>query len=233
MQRVIVFFVMAILMLAMPSMMEGLFGSMPVIETASSSGWNNAALSISSQMQSMVSLLGAISYIAGIGFALKGTLALKEFFLYGDYLIEEKPQVIHNENKPEGTDKPIVIEKKIQKPTTLDFEDQEINSKVKLILERSDVLQRNEFVKEDAESSLMMEKSQKEYLIKIWNNYMSLPKHLRNVVNEGKNPRTSTLEQLNLILNAFDLIEEKIVQDAQFKQKVNEKYLKEKVATMG
>ena len=78
MSRAIIFLIVSIMMLTMPSMMSSLTSL-----TMTGAGDSAINKSMVDMMQSMTSLVGAMSYIVGIAFGFKGVLAFKEYAEYG------------------------------------------------------------------------------------------------------------------------------------------------------
>lgn len=112
------------------------------------------------------------------------------------------------------------------------FKNNELNKLVIEILNKLEYLKNHVYIQKDIESALMVEKTEKEYILKIHKNYIDIPENKRGKNGIKNSPYNLTFKQLKLLISGLDEIENKIVKDSLMKQKINEKFLKEKVGSI-
>lgn len=243
--RVITYFAVAAILVAMPDLMmttSVTFGAVaPVTNSGLSQSLDNTQIRI-------IDILSLISYLTGIGFGIKGALALKEYNENpGSYTVKEEisrpapppPQKVNIQKAKsyESIVKTIddtVYSKAVpkQKLYDYDFEDKELNQLGVQIQGKVKYLIGHKFLQKDMESLLMVENTEKEYLEAIHKKYIEVLYYRRGNKSMENSPYNLTFRQLNLILKGLDEIEEKIVKNNIMDQKANEIFLKQKIASM-
>jgi hypothetical protein len=238
-------FVVSGMMLSMPSLIVLLTGDMQSSNSAVGTPANIADLA---QNMQLMNIIVPAYYIMGIVFAIKGTLALKEYAEYGDgprsySSTENKPEKPAVKQTKVNIDKEIKIAKieknelikdmfKKEKLYDYDFEDKDLNELGVQIQNKVKYLKGHSFLQKDMESLLMVENTDKEYLKVIHEKYIEIPFSKRGNNKIGNSPYSLTTSQLELLLKGLDEIENKIVKNNIMDQKANEIFLKQKVASM-
>lgn len=243
--KAITYFVIAGAMLALPEILQvasvATVGNSIAATPGSIGQLNNVLNDGISQVSSMI---GMLSYIMGLGFGIKGALALKEYIEYGgqsSISSENKykkpappPPVKVNLNKEVKVEnsQPIKDIFKKEKLYDYDFEDKELSELGIQIQNKVKYLKDHSFLKKDMEALLMVENTEKEYLKNIHQSYIDIPASKRGSKKIDNSPYSLTFRQLNLLLQGLDEIENKIVNHNVMNQKANEIFLKQKVANM-
>lgn len=241
--RVMTYWAIAGILMAMPNLM--LDGTENIASVANSGALSQAVENTQSMIASVLSL---ISYITGIGFGIKGALALKEYNENpSSYTANEenyKPaplplqkvniQKAKSYNSIVNTPDDTVYSKSVPKEKTYDynFEDSELNQLGIKIQAKVKYLISHKFLQKDMESLLMIENTKNEYLRIIHESYIDIPNDKRGNENIEGSPYELTSKQLNLLLKGLEQVEDKIVSDNIMNQKANEIFLKQKVANM-
>lgn len=245
MEKAIGSFVVSAIMLSLPSFMGVLVGD---IQGSSSFGTSsNIANSVQNMQLMITDIMGPLSYIMGIAFAIKGAFALKDYAEYGDgprsySATMKKPETVvptekvnlNKEIKVKKMEKtePIKDMFKKEKLYDYDFEDKDLNELGIQIQNKVKYLKGHSFLQKDMESLLMVENTDKEYLKLIHEKYMEIPFSKRGNKKIEKSPYSLTTSQLEILLKGLDEIEDKIVKNNIMDQKANEIFLKQKVANM-
>lgn len=112
-----------------------------------------------------------------------------------------------------------IIEKNI------DFKNEDLNT---LFVEINDLairLLNNKLVKENPEWNFLINKSKKEYILNIYEIYTNLPNNEKNII--------ETKKQLLIVLHGLKKIEKEIQNQLYENQKINTKFLEEKIKAIG
>jgi hypothetical protein len=185
-----------------------------------------------SNMQTMVDsmtiLIGTMGYIIGLVFFIMGITGIHNE-MKGNSFVEKKENI---KLKEEDTKESVVLKKEEVKASVIDFENKELNFLLFEIQSKIKELKNNNGVMKDIESVHMITQTEEKYLYDIHNSYISIPAKKRNQLFKKDNPFDLTKNQLNLLLRGLNDIEDKMINDKIFNQKVNEKFLKEKIATI-
>lgn len=193
----------------------------------------NPGSALLSNMQTMVDsmtiLIGTMGYIIGLGFFIMGITGIYNE-IKGDSFIDKKENIKLKEE--EDTKESVIIKKEEVKPSIIDFDNKELNSLLFEIQSKIKELKSNNGVMRDIESVHMITQTEEKYLFDIHHSYISIPAKKRNQLFKKDNPFELTKNQLNLLLKGLNDVEDKMINDKIFNQKVNEKFLKEKIATI-
>lgn len=243
--RVITYFAVSAILVAMPDLMMTTSGTFGAVAPATSSGLSP---SLDNTQIRIIDILSLMSYIIGIGFGIKGALALKEYNENpGSYTVNEEtskpapppPQKVNIQKAKSyesivKTTDDTVYSKAIpkQKIYDYDFEDKELNELGVRIQSKVKYLKGHSFLQKDMESLLMVENTEKEYLRVVHESYIDIPSDKRGNRSTEGSPYDLASKQLNLLVEALDQIEDKIVNHNIMNQKANEIFLKEKIANM-
>lgn len=237
MSRAIIFLIVSIMMLTMPSMMSSL-------TSATMTGAGDSAInkSMVDMMQSMTSLVGAISYIMGIAFGFKGVLAFKEYAEYGDGLystqnLKEETTVnlvknntfnkekINLEKEEKLEIKPIVKE---EFKFNLDFEHELLNKKLSDIEKIISFIISLPALENDIDSKLLVSSTQTKYVTEIHKSYIAIPKELRDRIVKNSTATALAMEQLILIENGLREVENELLSEQLKDLNIMNRFLKEK-----
>ena len=215
MQKPITLFIFAALLLAMPTFLTSMGGIAGV----------DPSDPLSKSLSSMQDLLGAISYLMGVGFGLKAALALKEYQEGTSYYEPEPVQTIQSEVKTE-------VMPDIKPVNLLDMEDKELNNKVAKILQKMLEAEKINSYEEDNETQFLFNSVRNDYLLKIAHNYRSIPVKTRKEKIANK-PSANTMahEQLDLIMEGIVSAENSLLDNENSKMRVMSRFLKEKFDT--
>lgn len=226
MHRPIIFFTIAVMMLALPELMQV---SMQTVSEAGNS--SPLAASMQGSMKSMTDIMGVMCYIGGLMFGIRAALALKEYAETGGTYREEEPvvQAVKIEKKPEVEPK---VEIKIEKKPVIVMPanrtgNKELDALIILIEKKSAQLLLHPQIESDISSKLMVEKSLDNYVPKVVSAYNSIPLDMKNKKIETGNAHEMTKEQLNLIISGLEEVELNLLNRSHDKLRVNEKILKQ------
>lgn len=214
--------IVAIMMLAFPSLLKMVVGTMSV-DPMHGGSFSELTSAAQNMTESMVSIMGVMAYVSGL---IMGVSALMEFKRYAD------GDVVYSSDLKSIEEESINQETVIVSENNLDFENEELNKLMNSIRGKAKQLKENAIVKTDIESLLLVEKSEYDYIKKIHDSYISIPLNKRRVLFKKKNPFDMAKDQLNMLLDGLDNVENKIVEHAMFNQQVNEKFLKEKMTSI-
>lgn len=217
--------IVGMMMLALPSLMSSLIGTMP--DQGATSG---SLAAVASQMQSsLLSLISPMCYITGIGLTLLGIIKFKEYLDGGESYSTYTP-IVQEEKKVETPKEEIkkpVIEKPLLNP--LDMEDKDLNAKVKIIIDKINILLAKELVQKDIQNKMLLTQTKDEYLPKIAKHYTTIPKEMRNKSVQGHlTANDMAHKQLDLILEAVQEVEDNVLNEQTKEMRVMERFLKNK-----
>lgn len=222
--------IFGLMMLILPTLINGLTGVM--IDPGASNG-ELGPLVI--QMQSnILSILSPLSYISGIGFLIIGIVKFKEELdggvSHSTYTPVVKPAVKQEEKKVEAPKedprKPIVVENPIN---SLEMEDKSLNDKVKVIVDKINLLLQKELIQKDIQNKMLLTQTRDEYLPKIAKHYTTIPKEMRNKSVQGNlTANDMAHKQLDLILEAIQEVEDNVLNEQTKEMRVMERFLKNK-----
>lgn len=241
MGKVITLFIIAGMMLGMPEIMQTLTATMGTEVTANSGSLGQVTNNIQASFQGITNLISAMSYIAGIGFALKGVLALKEYAEYGDYQSNQTSEVaapIVKKTEEKKTE-PISLKKEevttVIKPVekeqfkfNLDFENKTLNNKLGNIEKLINTIVSLPVLEQDVENKVLLSSTQEKYVKQIHKAYISIPQELRDRDIKGSTATQLALEQLILVENGLLEMETELLKQQVSDLNIMSRFLKEK-----
>lgn len=213
MQRAIVCLVVSVMLLTFPSLINVMQTSLGVVSEPGTLG--AVSEQIQSSMKEIIDMMSALSYIMGIGFAVKSALLLKQVMEEGEVYIE--PQVkVKQELKTND----------IYENKSISINDKKIELIIEEIKNKSDMLLRNSQINNEIELKHIAEKSVSAYLPKVINIYTAISPELRmKKVKGGLSAHEMTCQQLELIYSGLCDIELKLLSKDHDKLKVSGKFL--------
>lgn len=241
MGRAITFLFMSVMCLAMPELLHTLTNGMMTPEAQSTGDFGKIVLDTQESFKSMGNLIGALSYMVGIVFALKGVLAFKEFTEYGEYSnsqeYESKTNIVKDSDKSES--EPISLEKenlnsfvkleeKVDFKFNLDFENKQLNDKLINIEKLINTIISLPVLEQDVENKVLLSSTQETYIKQIHLAYVSIPKELRDRDVKGSTATKLALEQLILVENGLLEMETELLNQQVSDLNIMSRFLKEK-----
>jgi hypothetical protein len=251
----ITYMAIAAMLLALPEFLDiastTVVATGPAMVSESVEGAKNFS-DLTNNMQTSMSqiapIIGYMCYLMGIMFGMKAIFAFKAHAeYYGGVEIhasnEKKIKNPVQQSAKVNLNKEIKIDTvkktesvkdmfKKEKLYEYDFEDKELSELGVHVQNKVKYLKGHNFLQKDMEALLMVENTEKEYLKSIHQSYIEIPFAKRGDKKIENSPYNLTMRQLNVLLQGLDDIENKIVQSNIMDQKANERFLKQKVASM-
>jgi hypothetical protein len=218
--KAMVFFIVSIGLMTMPSILSSTLSTI-LVEPSTSSQLGNFANNLNGMMTSMTSTISAMSYLGGLIFGMKGALAFREI-VEGESSYSGNKEVIENKFT-----NPLLLKTKIE-ISVFNFDDIVLNKKaneISYLINEIDKMSG----KTDYEEKILVEATKEKYLVKLIDSYLAIPSELRHKKLKNKpSAHEITLEQLNLIENGLKEVENNLLNNHHTELKVMSRFLTNK-----
>lgn len=230
----IVLFIVGAMALAMPSLIDATTVSILVDTGHHVSNPTNLTDLTNNMVQSMsgvINLMSMMFYISVISFLMKGVLRLKQYNdevngYVGEEILEKQIIVeslvsVTNDIKPE-----LFVKNEFY--FNLDFENEDLNNKLKDIERTINSICSLPSLEKDTENKILISSTQEKYVKEVHQAYISIPSELRNREIKNTTATSLAMEQLIMISNGLLEIENELLNDQFQDLNIMNRFLKEK-----